>query len=336
MFVHEEIYLALGLWTVFLLILYPPTAVLLCKLDRTPKDSPRCRKCGYDLRAATQDHCPECGGPFCPRGIWPPNMPSRPILIRLFFLWIWLTGSVTLGLTAFFSSVFYDIKKPSLATTLIYLEKPHSNEYTSASIGGYGSQWQWSKNDQFTLPLEQAHIVISDDSQVLAICAFNATALKIEAPGNEIIRDGMQRFNGTAVPSRDESIEDFILRAIKSNKPLVNDEAVYKEISQLIEIASIIVANHDSITDSAEHCEIDSQAVLDEVQGDLLFQDATDLYNIIPSTNTEFLPEWSYALFPATGSIIMLLGVLLIRRAAYNRMAVSDIMFDMNPDGSGS
>lgn len=36
-----------------------------------PSNRPYCHECGYDLTAAAQHHCPECGTPFRPEDVMP-------------------------------------------------------------------------------------------------------------------------------------------------------------------------------------------------------------------------------------------------------------------------
>lgn len=68
------------------LVVYLALRILIRLYDRHPRESVRCRKCYYDLRATPGDVCPECGYNLT-RGVWTDGRPRRLWLALTWALW---------------------------------------------------------------------------------------------------------------------------------------------------------------------------------------------------------------------------------------------------------
>lgn len=323
--IWQEILLVVGFWTVSIGLLWLPLYFLFMRLDRKLKDGPRCRKCGYDLRATEGDQCPECGSMFKPRGVWPPGKPSRKPVIHLIMLWSWFIVAATLALMVSASAYHYDVlQKKTLSVTAFQLADPNSGQYPYALIALSGSQWQWFPDkDRIEVAPTQATIWLYDDNTTLAACTFDIRNLELDKPVYENDQATAIKVNGELIDKNAASIADALIRGLERNQgPVQREELLRDEVALLTALAVTaseqpLISNIEPIPIGLIQDGVEKTGAYDQF-GSVKNSDWSDGY-------IDFLPDWTYGVVPVSGLLIWLAGIIAIRKYVYRRMAVDEV-----------
>lgn len=327
MSIWPEIAMAVGYWT-FIAI---PTACVLsflfCKLDRHPKDGPRCRKCDFDLRASTGESCTECGAPFKPRGVWPTGKPSRKQLAVVISIWSWLVVSFAIGIQYFYVDYEFDFAQYGYVDThCISLFTPKSDAFNEVAIFDSGTEFRLLI-DQFgfsDIEADQIVIWLETKEGELIVCAVELETGKVarpEGPTADQMLSSAKYFS-----TNNEHCEpiDYLLSALKAeNAPIINEAAVRAELAFLIKLAEEISVGK---ADAAhwDDIEVLTQPILDTsgLQSYFEFAEFTGWseYYYFPA-----LPVWAVYVPPIISLAVWGIGVFVLRLILYRRQAADAV-----------
>lgn len=327
MSIWSKILLIVGFWTLFAIPSAFVIGFVLCKLDRHPKDGPRCRKCDYDLRATNGDSCTECGASFKPRGVWPPGKPSRKQLAVVISIWSWLIVSFAIGIQFFYNNYEYDFaQRGYVETECASLFGPKSNAYNEAFISDSGNAFRLLP-DQFGFPdidASHASIWLETREGELIVCTFEmetGTLTRLEGPMADEILSVVKHFSTSQ--EQQEPVEYLLAMLKTENAAITDEEAVREELAFLVELSKDL---SDGKVDAThwDDLEVLMQPVLDASDYERYYafaqvEDSTDHY-YYPA-----LPEWTVYVPPIICFAIWGFGIFVLRRALYRRQAVDAV-----------
>lgn len=320
----ERIGLMIGVITVFVIIIAVPLYFVLKAMDRRVKDGPRCRACGYDLRANLGEECVECGSKLSPKGVWPVGKPSRGPVIIWIVLWSWLMLVFTFSAFTLFQE--YDtelIAKHSISTKMVDLYSYRSDQpYNAVEIVAYGSEWVLlPDSDYIQTDLQQMSIILLDENYVMAIATFNPHSRELEEPRDEFVKSLKSRHYHARKYPKANKLDTFLIEDMQ-NDPVMNvavDKETLNEIDQLISLSVKLAEQYPELN---THNSIAEPSII-SIAKDLQFKKVDHAFG--HTVDVEFLPWWSSLFVLGAGFTAWLIGVPIIRKRIYRSMAVDAV-----------
>lgn len=323
----QEIALMSGVITVFIVTIAVPVYFVLKRTDRRVKDGPRCRACGYDLRASRGEDCIECGYPLSPKGVWPIGKPTRGPAIIAVVLWSWLALIVMFSSMILWQEYEHDVIQHHAFSTDLAILYTNSGKrpYTEIAISAAGNRWVFLPGDKATrVGLEQVTIWVYQNNTTLEVVPFSPATGETEEPTNPTEQNEFRLLYGSNTPPEAQSAEAYLTDSLQKlqNDPSINED-IAKDMAQVIELAQELSSRHTHIGYKDIVPYAMDVSVAHDLREPLRFARVTgpDWQEF----DIEFAPWWISLIILGIFVVLWATGLPLIRRRVYERMAVDGV-----------
>ena len=321
-FVRDMLLFA-GITAWFVVMIWLVTWIVLARWDRREKDGPRCRACGYDLRASAGESCPECGKPLKPHGVWPVGMPRRgPAIHRIaILLWLCLFGMV-LAANLYASHVQYWFEHEQHDQAVAILGNPESGAYDLAYITLSGEGWRRAggsvRPDSWTI------VVLTAEVEVQVVTADAESGRAMIHPMPDFARQYASAPAHQAALNREPVTPALLAEFHPLGLDTQTDEKLLAEMQLLIDLANHLADDTPLPREIATNeAKLASYPRADELRA--AFGKQRVFTNQNSQREVRHLPLWPAWSIPAVGLLVLVAGTLLIRRRTYRKMAIDHI-----------
>lgn len=318
-------------WAIVCFVIWVSLSALLPIFVWRPKESIRCRKCGYDLRVCSSDLCPECGDNLKKRGVWPQGKPSGFRLLNYTIVCFCCFAILaTFGTGVWNQSKSQIAHHISIEKSSIFILHPRSQAYHSASFTVHAERWVVLPSDDTSLPNNENLLVSlhihAHGSAVHAISFDPESRIVVRHafPAMNTEEENIRSNTGIAIKYGDvltpESLAEIHPQSSKNN--VDQDDLVIREMKYLIEVAALC-AEKSSLNNNDNDAAVISEEVNVEIKKSGLFGEVIPFSKPIFAVTVKQLPGWLVSLPIAVGLTLFLISFYIVRRLSYSHDVAS-------------
>ena len=212
-----------------------------------------------------------------------------------------------------------------LSKNVVWLDDPLSKNDLRIIITASGKKFLFINSDApLAVDVEHLSIEIFNQSGTLAIASIDVGSKELTTPIDDYEKTELKQIWGSEEPDFNLDPATFLMDSLEKSLPTtaIND-AMHDEVQQATEFALVFASRIQRLEEGQALSDEIYAGSANDLSKPFLFESlsSTDWENIVTDTPPSFI----FLVFPAACFIAWIIGILVIRRALYARMASNGI-----------